>query len=102
MSDLISRQAAIDALCEEFCRGHDDCSFFPNCDNLESVRSIPSAQSEYYDYSDIDDVWEYYAEEQDIKLKAIKRCYVGWISERKTGRAARGNMRHLQTRIFRR
>ena len=34
----------------------------------DQIDDIPTAQPEYYDYSDIDDVWEFYAEEQDINL----------------------------------
>ena len=52
----------------------------------------PSAQPEYYDYSDIDDVWEFYAEEQDIKLtdgaKQLKDAmWVGYRKGKRGGRA---------------
>ena len=46
MSDLISRQAAIDALCNDYCGGHQDCKYYPNCENLRSVQKLPSAQPE--------------------------------------------------------
>ena len=46
MSDLISRQAAIDALCNDYCGGHQDCKYYPNCENLRSVQKLPPAQPE--------------------------------------------------------
>ena len=44
--DTISRQAAIDALCNDYCGGHQDCKYYPNCENLRSVQKLPSAQPE--------------------------------------------------------
>ena len=44
MSDLISRQAAIDALCNDYCDGHQDCKHYPKCENLKSIQKLPSAQ----------------------------------------------------------
>ena len=44
MSDLISRQAAIDALCEDYCYGHHDCKRYPKCENLRAIQKLPSAQ----------------------------------------------------------
>lgn len=41
--DLISRQAAIDALCEDLCGGHEGCKFYP-CDNLHPIQELPSAE----------------------------------------------------------
>ena len=46
MDDLISRQDAIDALCNSFCGGHHDCEFYPECGNLEDIQAVPSAESE--------------------------------------------------------
>ena len=46
MNDLISRQAAIDALCEEYCNGHHDCKYYPKCENLRWIQELPSAQPE--------------------------------------------------------
>ena len=45
-TDCISRQAAIDALCNDYCGGHQDCKYYPNCENLRSVQKLPSAQPE--------------------------------------------------------
>ena len=44
MDDVISRQTAIDALCNDYCGGHQDCKYYPNCENLRSVQKLPSAQ----------------------------------------------------------
>lgn len=46
MSDLISRQEAIDALCEDYCSGRHDCKYYPKCENLRSIQELPSAQPE--------------------------------------------------------
>lgn len=46
MEQLILRQAAIDALCNDYCGGHQDCKYYPNCENLRSVQKLPSAQPE--------------------------------------------------------
>ena len=46
MSDLISRQAAIDALCNDYCGGHQDCKHYPKCENLKSIQKLPSVQPE--------------------------------------------------------
>lgn len=46
MADLIDRQAAIDALCDEYCGGWQDCKYYPNCENLKSIEQLPSAQPE--------------------------------------------------------
>ena len=43
MSDLISRQDAIDALCEDYCFGHHDCKRYPKCENLKAIQKLPSA-----------------------------------------------------------
>ena len=43
-SDTISRRQAIDALCNDYCGGHQDCKYYPNCENLRSVQKLPSAQ----------------------------------------------------------
>ena len=44
--DLISRQAAIDALCVELCGGHHDCVFYLMCDNLDCIKQLPPIQPE--------------------------------------------------------
>lgn len=46
MNDLISRQAAIDALCDEYCGGWKDCKYYPKCENLKSILNLPSAMPE--------------------------------------------------------
>lgn len=46
MSDLIDRQAAIDALCNDYCGGHQDCKHYPKCENLRSIQKLSSAQPE--------------------------------------------------------
>ena len=46
MNDLISRQAAIDALCNDYCGGHQDCKHYPKCENLKSIQKLPSVQPE--------------------------------------------------------
>lgn len=46
MEDMIYRQQAIDALCNDYCGGHQDCKYYPNCENLKSIEQLPSAQSE--------------------------------------------------------
>lgn len=43
-TDCISRQQAIDEICKEYCYGHDDCKFYPICDNLRPIQHLPSAQ----------------------------------------------------------
>lgn len=86
MRDLIDRQAAIDAFCKE-CYDTDGeiCDRDDVCGNVMILKGLPSAQPEYYDYSDIDDVWDFYAEEQDINLtdgaKQIKDAM--WVGYRK-------------------
>ena len=47
MDDVISRQAAIDALCEEYCFGHHDCKRYPKCENLRVIQKLPSARPKY-------------------------------------------------------
>lgn len=42
--DLIDRQAAIDALCDEYCGGWQDCKYYPKCENLKAIQNLPSAQ----------------------------------------------------------
>ena len=44
MDDLISRQAAIDALCDEYCGGWQDCKHYPKCENLKAIQNLPPAQ----------------------------------------------------------
>ena len=46
MDELISKRAAIDALCEEYCNGHHDCKYYPRCENLRWIQELPSAQQE--------------------------------------------------------
>ena len=46
MKDPIERQDAIDALCNDYCGGHQDCKYYPNCENLKSIEQLPSAQPE--------------------------------------------------------
>lgn len=88
--DFISRRAAIDALNVLVKDGHAyvNGAFFETILRDEAKRvleELPSAQPEYYDYSDIDDVWEFYAEEQDINLtdgaKQLKDAM--WVGYRK-------------------
>ena len=54
MRDLIDRQAAINALCNDYCGGHQDCKHYPKCENLRSVQNLPSARPEVklIDYRD--------------------------------------------------
>lgn len=63
------------------------------------LQSLPSAQPEYYDYSDIDDVWEYYAEEQDICLtdgaKQLKDAM--WVGYRK---GKQDTQQELNTQLY--
>ena len=42
--DTISRQAAIDALCNDYCGGHQDCKYYPKCENLKSIQKLPSVE----------------------------------------------------------
>ena len=42
--DAVSRQQAIDALCNDFCGGHHDCKHYPDCGNLEAIQALPSVQ----------------------------------------------------------
>lgn len=46
MKDPIERQDAIDALCNDYCGGHQDCKYYPKCENLKSIQKLPSAQPE--------------------------------------------------------
>ena len=46
MDDLILRQAAIDALCDEYCGGWKDCKHYPKCENLKAIQNLPPAQPE--------------------------------------------------------
>ena len=43
MSEYISRQDAIDALCQDFCGGHDDCKYYSECSNLSPIRHLNPA-----------------------------------------------------------
>lgn len=61
-SDVISRQAAIDALCNDYCGGHQDCKYYPNCENLRSVQKLPSAQPERAGGTWMPDTMCYYEE----------------------------------------
>jgi hypothetical protein len=45
-NDYISRQTAIDALCDEYCGGWQDCKHYPKCENLKAIQNLPSAQPE--------------------------------------------------------
>ena len=45
MADLIDRQTAIDALCNDLCGGNHDCRYYPNCDNLKPIQVLPSADA---------------------------------------------------------
>lgn len=47
MDDVVYRQQAIDALCNDYCGGHQDCKYYPNCENLKSIEQLPSVQQEY-------------------------------------------------------
>lgn len=84
--DTIYRQDAIDAFCKE-CYDTDGeiCNRDDVCGNVMILKALPSAQPEYYDYSDIDDIWKYYADEQDINLtdgaKQLKDAM--WVGYRK-------------------
>lgn len=49
MVDTIYRQAAIDALCDEYCGGWQDCKHYPKCENLKAIQNLPSAQPEQND-----------------------------------------------------
>lgn len=68
MSDLISRQAAIDALCSE-CQGQCiPCESYP-CSEVEAINALPSAQSEQTDC-------DYCHEDSDGYVKPIeKNCH---------------------------
>jgi hypothetical protein len=45
-TDCINRQAAIEALCDEYCGGRQDCKHYPKCENLKAIQNLPSAQPE--------------------------------------------------------
>lgn len=47
MSDLISRQAAIDALCETCTGGREDCALYPYCAEIDAINCLPSAQQDH-------------------------------------------------------
>lgn len=42
--DTISRQKAIEALCEFYCGGRNDCKRYPKCEYLKAIQQLPSAQ----------------------------------------------------------
>ena len=42
--DLVYRQVAIEALCDEYCGGWQDCKHYPKCENLKAIQNLPSAQ----------------------------------------------------------
>ena len=44
--DLISRQAAIDAICNDMCGGRSGCKFYIHCDNLTSIKALPEREVE--------------------------------------------------------
>ena len=46
MDDVISRQEAVDALCDEYCDGRQDCKHYPKCENLKAIQNLPSAHPE--------------------------------------------------------
>ena len=46
MDDLISRQAAIDAMCERCRQDNPDTNACDICDDMEILKNIPSAQPE--------------------------------------------------------
>ena len=99
MNDLISRQAAIDAI-EEYADRLQMVDWKENpgvpykayalnwC--INTIRDLPSAQPEYYDYSDIEPLWKSFAEENDINLtstaKQLKDAM--WVGYRKGKQAA--------------
>ena len=88
MSDLISRQAAIDALHMHLMYRMGTDSNKKRLD--EWINNLPSAQPEYYDYSDIEPLWKSFAEENDINLtstaKQLKDAM--WVGYRKGEQAA--------------
>ncbi len=43
-TDCISRQQAIDALCNDYCGGHQDCKYYPKCENLKPIQQLPPAE----------------------------------------------------------
>ena len=49
MDDLISRQAAIAAVCMTFCGSPDRCRFFADCGNLDEIRAVRPVAA-LYDY----------------------------------------------------
>ena len=77
---------AIEALSAEAAQPeHATCYLDSPCEYQNINIALPSPQPEYYDYSDIDDIWEYYADEQDINLtdgaKQLKDAM--WVGYRK-------------------
>ena len=103
MADLISRQAAIDAIIEDkICDdslkimtaiGDGDKAEALNmtCDrHAKMLMDLPSAQPEYYDYSDIEPLWKSFAEENDINLTSTAKQLKGamWCGYRKGKQAA--------------
>ena len=84
MDDLISRQEALNIRFSDAIN-EDGVLYVPLRDFTNGLKALPSAQPEYYDYSDINDVWEFYAEEQNINLtdgaKQLKDAM--WVGYRK-------------------
>ena len=73
MSDLISRQAAIDALCNYYCGGHQDCKYYPNCENLKTIEQLPSAQPDIIRCKDCKHHWTHGC----MDSMPIERCDLG-------------------------
>ena len=73
MSDLISRQAAMDKLSDAY-HGVDALEehFWARQSGIgeayKIIRELPSEEPEFYDYSDIELLWRSFAEENDIDL----------------------------------
>ena len=51
MTDLIDRQAALEAVCMGCCEGRKGCKFYPYCDCLTPMRELPAIEPQLCGYS---------------------------------------------------
>ena len=79
--DLISRQDAIDAICDNIC-GNYRCTF--GCDARDVIKAIPSAERKQVRFTDDDHVW--INGKQYISLKRFQEAVKDARSDRKRGK----------------
>lgn len=84
MSDLIERQAVLDALCSTCGDGRKDCPLRPYCSDIELINEVPSAEPEPLSDAYTKAVWTWLLDYQ-IKAAELKGRYtpyevLSWVA----------------------